>query len=83
MLAFGAANRDPGVFECPHDVVLDRSPNPHTAFGVGAHRCLGSNLARREVIVALEEFVARYPRLHLAEPTVWHGIGPLLLRHPA
>ena len=82
VLAFGAANRDAEVFQCPHDVVLDRAPNPHTAFGVGAHRCLGSNLARREVIVALEEFVARHPHFDLAEPATWHGIGPLALHHP-
>ncbi len=80
VLAFGAANRDPEVFECPHDVQLDRSPNPHVAFGVGAHRCLGSNLARREVNVALEVFTSRFPRFELAEPAPWHGVGPLKLR---
>ena len=80
VLAFGAANRDPERFECPYDVRLDRESNPHTAFGAGAHRCLGSNLARREVNVALEEMILRHPRFELAEPAPWHGIGPLLLR---
>ncbi len=80
VLAFGAANRDPEVFECPHEVRLDRSPNPHVAFGVGAHRCLGSNLARREVNVALEAFLDRYPRFELASPAPWHGVGTLELR---
>ncbi len=80
VLAFGAANRDPEAFECPHDIRLDRSSNPHTSFGVGAHRCLGSNLARREVDVALEEFVSRFPRFELAEPAPWHGVGRLALR---
>ncbi len=80
VLAFGAANRDPERFECPYEVRLDRESNPHTAFGAGAHRCLGSNLARREVNVALEEMVLRHPRFELAEPAPWHGIGPLLLR---
>jgi cytochrome P450 len=79
-LVFGAANRDPKRFECPNDIRLDRATNPHTAFGIGAHRCLGSNLARREVNVALEEIITRYPRFELAEPAPWHGIGPLLLR---
>ena len=80
VLAFGAANRDPARFEDPDEVHLDRAVNPHAAFGIGAHRCLGSHLARREVNVALTEFIARVPRFELAEPTVWHGIGPLLLR---
>lgn len=80
VLAFGAANRDPEVFECPHDIRLDRSSNPHVAFGIGAHRCLGSNLARREVNVALEEFVSRFPRFELAEPAPWHGVGRLAIR---
>lgn len=78
-LVFGAANRDPARFECPNEIRLDREHNPHTAFGIGAHRCLGSNLARREVNVALEEFLARYPRFTLASPAPWHGIGPLLI----
>lgn len=80
VLAFGAANRDPEMFGCPHDIQVDRSSNPHIAFGAGAHRCLGSNLARREVNVALEEFINRYPRFELAEPTTWHGIGRLAIR---
>jgi cytochrome P450 len=80
VLAFGAANRDPARFDCPNEIDLGRESNPHAAFGVGAHRCLGSNLARREVNVALTELVARYPRFELAEPAPWHGIGPLLLR---
>ena len=80
VLAFGAANRDPAHFECPHEVQLDREPNRHVSFGLGAHRCLGSNLARREVNVALEAFVARFPLFELAEPAPWHGIGPLTLQ---
>ena len=80
VLAFGAANRDPDRFECPHEVQLDRETNPHISFGVGAHRCLGSNLARREVIVALDEFLDRFPRFEMAEPSPWHGIGRLAIR---
>jgi cytochrome P450 len=79
-LVFGAANRDPARFECPNEIRLDRELNPHTSFGIGAHRCLGSNLARREVNVALQEMLRRYPRFELAEPAPWHGIGPLILR---
>jgi cytochrome P450 len=79
-LVFGAANRDPRHFADPDEIRIDRAENPHTAFGIGAHRCLGSNLARREVNFGLEEFLRRFPRFELAAPAPWHGIGPLLLR---
>ena len=83
VLAFGAANRDPAAFPDPDEIRLDRAPNRHVAFGVGAHRCLGSNLARREVNVAMEVFLERLPRFELAEPAPWHGIGRLALRRSA
>lgn len=50
-----AANRDPEVFERPDDLVLDRYPNPHLAFGSGAHHCVGA----RPVVEFLAEFVRR------------------------
>lgn len=58
LLPFPAANRDPELFDEPATVRLDRSPNRHVTFGVGIHRCLGSHLARLEVSVALERFLA-------------------------
>ena len=68
LLGFPAANRDPAVFEDADTFVIDRVLNRHAAFGLGIHRCVGSNLARLELRVALEEFVARYPRFTLADP---------------
>jgi cytochrome P450 len=68
LLPFPAANRDPAVFENPGVVQLDRVQNRHAAFGLGRHRCLGSNLARMELRVALEEWLARYPDFELADP---------------
>jgi cytochrome P450 len=65
VLAFGAANRDPNVFECPDRVVLDRSPNHHLGFGSGVHRCIGSFLAKLEMRVALEEILRRYREIKL------------------
>ena len=50
------------------EVVLDRLENRHAAFGLGIHRCLGSNLARLELRVAVEEFLARFPEFELADP---------------
>jgi cytochrome P450 len=66
LLSFPAANRDPAVFPEPDRVILDRTPNPHVAFGLGIHRCLGSNLARMELTIALEEWLGRFPEFALA-----------------
>lgn len=68
LLPFPAANRDPEAFERADQVVLDRLENRHAAFGLGIHRCLGSNLARLELRVAVEEFLARFPEFELADP---------------
>jgi cytochrome P450 len=68
LLPFPAANRDPEAFEQPDEVILDRARNRHSAFGLGIHRCLGSNLARMELRVALEEWMRRIPDFELADP---------------
>jgi len=69
LLGFPAANRDPAVFKDADKFVIDRAENRHVAFGLGIHRCAGSNLARMELRVALEEFIARYPHFELANPS--------------
>jgi cytochrome P450 len=73
LLPFPAANRDPELFDRADEVVIDRLENRHAAFGLGIHRCLGSNLARLELRVAVEEFLARFPEFELADPeaVVW------------
>jgi len=79
LLSYPSANRDGTVFDRPDEVVLDREHNRHMAFGVGVHRCLGSNLARMELRVALETWLARYPRFELAgDPAdlTW-SVGPI------
>jgi cytochrome P450 len=72
-MAFPAANRDPAVFPDPEKVIIDRKVNKHMAFGVGIHRCLGSNLARTEMLIALQRFIARIPRFKLdnSKEVVW------------
>jgi cytochrome P450 len=69
----GAANRDPAVFEAPDDFRPDRDPNPHLAFGVGVHFCLGAPLARMELAESLAALRARFPDLHLAGEPVSRG----------
>ncbi len=68
LLGFPAANRDPAVFPDADRFIIDRLENRHIAFGLGIHRCAGSNLARMELRVALEAFIARYPRFELLDP---------------
>ena len=68
LLPFPAANRDPEAFEDADRFVIDRRRNRHSAFGLGIHRCIGSNLARLELSVALEEWMARIPDFELADP---------------
>lgn len=64
--ALAAANRDPAEFDHPEEFDIDRVSNRHFAFGVGPHRCLGSNLARMEIRVAIERILARIPGYELA-----------------
>jgi cytochrome P450 len=68
LLPFPAANRDPEQFERAEEVVIDRQVNRHAAFGLGIHRCVGSHLARMELRVALEVWLARIPDFSLADP---------------
>jgi len=72
-LSFPAANRDPKAFDNADEVLIDREINRHSAFGLGIHRCLGSNLARMEMTVALEEWLKRYTKFELnaSEPTTF------------
>ena len=68
LLSFPAANRDPVQFDRAGEVIIDREVNRHAAFGLGIHRCVGSHLARMELRVALEAWLARIPEFTLADP---------------
>jgi cytochrome P450 len=68
LLSFPAANRDPAQFDRAGEVIIDREVNRHAAFGLGIHRCLGSHLARMELRVALQAWLARIPEFSLADP---------------
>jgi hypothetical protein len=73
LLSFPAANRDPAMFPDADTVVIDRKENRHAAFGLGIHRCVGSNLARMEMTVAIEEWLKRIVdfRLDPAGTVTW------------
>ncbi|MCU1399187.1 MAG: putative cytochrome [Acidimicrobiales bacterium] len=77
LLPFPAANVDPAAFDRADEVIIDRAENRHLAFGLGIHRCLGSNLARLELKVAVEEFLLRYPSFELATDAVTWSVGQI------
>ncbi len=61
LISWLSANHDESLFERADEVVLDRSPNPHLAFGVGPHRCIGMHLARSMFQVLLRQVLRRLP----------------------
>lgn len=72
---YASANRDEKMFVDADRCILDRRDNRHLGFGAGVHRCLGSNLARLELQVGLEQVLTRLPNFTLDpdKPTVFHG----------
>ena len=73
LLSFPAANRDPEMFPDADKVLIDRKENRHAAFGLGIHRCIGSNLARMEMTVGVEQWLRRIPEFTLDKdrPMTW------------
>ncbi|HLV35362.1 MAG TPA: cytochrome P450 [Spirillospora sp.] len=67
-LVFGAANRDPAVFDQPNTFDITRADNPHISFGGGVHYCLGAPLARLELQIAIRTLIERFPTLRLDGP---------------
>ena len=63
---YGAANRDPAVSNRPRTFDIGRDPNPHIAFGIGEHFCLGSRLARLQLNVIFEELLRVVPTFDFA-----------------
>jgi len=70
-LWWASANRDEAVFGHPFRFDIRRSPNPHLAFGHGAHFCLGANLARIEMRLVFDALLDRFDEIALAGPIEW------------
>jgi cytochrome P450 family 142 subfamily A polypeptide 1 len=68
-MLYQSANRDEDVFDEPDRLIVDRDPNPHLAFGIGTHYCLGANLARNEVKVVFEELLKRLSDIRAKDPS--------------
>jgi cytochrome P450 len=71
LIPWGMSGMDPRVFENPHEVDFERSATRQLVFGIGPHRCIGMHLARRVILLAIEEWHARVPRYQVAP-----GSGP-------
>ncbi len=69
VLLYPSANRDEAVFDDPFTFDISRDPNPHLAFGIGTHYCIGANLARMEIDVILGALYERHPDLSLVPGT--------------
>ena len=84
LLSIQSATRDPRIFPDPAEVVIDRQPNRHIAFGASEHRCLGSHLARAELATAIEQWHHVIPdyRVGTDDPLMAHGGQIALLRLP-
>ena len=80
-LLYGAANRDPGQFEQPDAFRINREPNRHLAFGLGAHLCLGNNLARMNMNVIFRTLLKRFSHLARVDGVVPYKPG-LSVRGP-
>jgi cytochrome P450 len=73
LMLYSSANCDPDQFSDPDRFIVDRKPN-HLAFGIGAHFCLGANLARMELRCAFEEILRRMPNMEFSAG------GPVMAR---
>ena len=65
-LHYASANRDERYFDDSAQLSFDREKNPHVAFGIGLHRCLGLHFARLQIGIAFEEILARMTNFRLA-----------------
>ncbi len=80
-LRYGSANRDERKYECPETFDVDRAnASSHLAFGAGIHHCIGAQLARREIAIAVRELTARLKDIRLVEPERLTHAPSLILR---
>ncbi len=80
-LRYGSANRDENKYECPAEFNVDRkNASSHLAFGAGIHHCIGAQLARREIAIAVRELANRLKDIRLADPDTLSHTPSMILR---
>lgn len=75
VISWLAANHDEQEFDRPDEIILDRAPNRHVAFGLGPHRCIGSHLARSMSEVLVKAVLERIPDYHVDVQHVHQYLG--------
>jgi cytochrome P450 len=83
VLHYYSANHDPAQFDNADRLDFERQRNPHLAFGVGIHRCIGSNLARLSIRVAFDELLSRVQNIRLADGADLRKLPGLTRMHQA
>jgi cytochrome P450 len=78
LASIGSANHDPAMFADPDRLDLARDPNPHLAFGIGTHFCMGAPLARLEAEAAFRALTQRFPGLSLVDDCPEYRPNPVL-----
>jgi cytochrome P450 len=78
-LCWSSANRDPEVFAEPNEIRLDRKPNPHVAFGFGAHLCLGAHHARAVMRGLIQKLAERVSHIEILEKAKYRNSNTLAL----
>jgi cytochrome P450 len=81
LVHYASANRDEAVFDEPDQLDLERDKNPHAAFGLGIHRCIGLHLARMSIAASFEEILDRVEDIRVAPGAEIH-FTPGIVRHP-
>ncbi|MEQ8811432.1 MAG: cytochrome P450, partial [Imperialibacter sp.] len=72
-LCLGSANRDPGHFENPDQLIIDRKENDHLSFGYGMHHCLGSQMAVVEAAAVVKAFLPIIDRISISSEPIWEN----------
>jgi len=82
LLGLASANRDENTWETPEEFSLERTENPHLAFGLGIHMCIGASLARMEARVGLNALLDQFVDLALAPGYEYQRVEPVMMRGP-
>jgi cytochrome P450 len=80
LVHFWSANHDESVFADPETIDFERDPRSHVGFGYGIHRCIGSQLARLQIAIGLQELFRRITSVQLSNPHIAYSSG--LARYP-